>query len=906
MRIRLRKKWEQYLALWKELTGWKLFLFYTLHYTALFLVLSYFVFSAFREAGKTFIWTTDGMPQHFTNMVYLSKTVRNSIQSLLAGEGWTFPLYDFSKGPFKQMVQADPIALLAILCPWDQIDKLYSILVLLRFYLVGFSFSLMGFYFQQRPISIMTGAIAYTFCGFTIFGGVRHPFFMFPMMLLPVLIIGAEKLLRGERACLFTIAVCAALLSDLYFSCMLAVLTVLYLFVRYFCEYKKDGIKGFGRFIGGMACWGGCGILLSGVTTLPALLQVLGTGRVGRDVTGLLVYPIRFYDYFLSRFTMMADELSTWTLLGLSSLVVPTVLLLIADRGKKKSLKVLFVLSTAMICSPAAAYVMSGFNAISARWCFGYALCCSAVIMFEISRLVSVDRRTLAFVGGGMAAYIGVCRFCTGGNYYAEPLIFLAVLLSVGTFCFLAGSKGRRAILPLCLVFACVCAAYSAYLKYDPSKGNYVAEFTSRGQPYGYFKSSQYGAFARSGVSADGGFHRVGCSNLSYQSIGAAFYYDINGLTGYNQYIYPGYLDWIEEQELSKSGAMLHRLYGLRSRAHLLTLAGVKYYVQRENGDGTMPYGFREIQRVKNGNATEIIGENEFALPIGYTYDRYLAREEYEKLRGPEKQEALLQAVVLGQGERPGLISEASIETQAQEVPVEIAAADGVEWNDGCLKVMKENATIELSFQGCPEANTYLRIVNLDLTNGSSSRRWTLTAATPSVKTVAAFDADGWMYTHGIKTQLLDLGYTEEGYTTCTVTFPSKGTFILDGLEIWCQPMESYGEQVNALREEVLENVETNWRGLTGTISVSKDKMLCIAVPYDEGWTAYVDGQKVKLYQANTAFMAVELPAGDHEIELRYWTPGLTVGIALSIFGVIGLGVIIIYWKREHVTRRQK
>ena len=95
--------------------------------------------------------------------------------------------------------------------------------------------------------------------------------------------------------------------------------------------------------------------------------------------------------------------------------------------------------------------------------------------------------------------------------------------------------------------------------------------------------------------------------------------------------------------------------------------------------------------------------------------------------------------------------------------------------------------------------------------------------------------------------------------------------------------------------DNVLENIKTNWRGLTGTISLSTDKFLCLAIPYMDGWKAYVDGEEVKLYQANTAFMGVELLAGNHEVELRYWLPGLTVGIILSGIGVICLFALVIY-----------
>ena len=106
-------------------------------------------------------------------------------------------------------------------------------------------------------------------------------------------------------------------------------------------------------------------------------------------------------------------------------------------------------------------------------------------------------------------------------------------------------------------------------------------------------------------------------------------------------------------------------------------------------------------------------------------------------------------------------------------------------------------------------------------------------------------------------------------------------------LEVWCRRMDEVPALAAALREEALEGVETDRRSLRGAISVSEDRFLCVAIPYMDGWKAYLDGAPVKLYRANTAFMGIEVPAGEHEVELRYRLPGLSAGLAMTCAGLL-------------------
>ncbi len=68
--------------------------------------------------------------------------------------------------------------------------------------------------------------------------------------------------------------------------------------------------------------------------------------------------------------------------------------------------------------------------------------------------------------------------------------------------------------------------------------------------------------------------------------------------------------------------------------------------------------------------------------------------------------------------------------------------------------------------------------------------------------------------------------------------------------------------------------------------------MVILSDNWFPGWTATVDGQPVKIWEADTAIRGVEVPAGSHRIEMRYRPLTVTLGawmLALSLAGLVGL-----------------
>lgn len=68
-----------------------------------------------------------------------------------------------------------------------------------------------------------------------------------------------------------------------------------------------------------------------------------------------------------------------------------------------------------------------------------------------------------------------------------------------------------------------------------------------------------------------------------------------------------------------------------------------------------------------------------------------------------------------------------------------------------------------------------------------------------------------------------------------------------------------------------------------------------LADTFDEGWRAAADGKPLPVFPTAASQIAVELPAGEHVLELRYRDPLVPLGAAISLLALVAVAVIS--WK---------
>ena len=117
----------------------------------------------------------------------------------------------------------------------------------------------------------------------------------------------------------------------------------------------------------------------------------------------------------------------------------------------------------------------------------------------------------------------------------------------------------------------------------------------------------------------------------------------------------------------------------------------------------------------------------------------------------------------------------------------------------------------------------------------------------------------------------------------------TSGTFSLD---VGMQKEELFQQGMETLKDEVWNLTEVTDTYFRGNISVKEDGLFYTAIPYEPGWTAYVDGVAVPLAETydvskedvllTDAMISFPLSAGEHEVVLEFKAPGLRMGALVS------------------------
>jgi len=954
-------------------------------YTALFVLVCCLVFCWYFLTGRTFIWQIDGWAQHYKALVYYAKYMRSIIRELLYNHRVIFPEWDFAFGEGNDILQSlhyyvigDPFAVFSVFVPTRFLWVYYDFMILLRLYLAGIAFSCLCFYTQKNigRYAVMAGTLSYVFCFWAVSNANRHPYFLNPMLYFPLIILGIEKLLRKESPYLLIVSVFFAAASNFYYFYVIVLMTIAYVAVRLPAKYKKDFksiLKSLLRIAGSSIL----GTMMGGIILLPVAFGFLNDARLASGYAWHLAYPLSYYSRLLGAF--FTGDSGYWLCMGYSAPLILALILLFLRKKKYGTLKACFLVCAAIILIPALGQLLNGMSYMSNKWCWAFALLCAYIFTVMWPELMDLNLGDAAKLAIGLSiCFLGLLMLEYSRKVAAFACIGVAFLFLFILFPFRFEDpqmevlwKKRRQAIALGLVVVGVVNV--SFFRNASAAGNYAKEGKDAEDVVEQLMLTEANA-----VDAAAGFDGV---TDFYRYSGRSLTLNGNTLSGLSstQYYWtissPYIADYMENIELLETFPQQHM--GYDDRTALLALSSVLYYVVPSNDKSPLPYGFTYVDEfnvkkniteearallmeelgteelpeaqieVINSAATSRykIYRNDHALPIAYAYDAVISEDAWAELSAVEKQEAMMQAVLLRGYDGDTRNDAVGYTSRPLDYSVECNSTD-ITLEDYGFVVTKPNSSVTLNFEGLADSETYFSIKGLDFDGASAyelyfgdekfdpldlftKTRWdllpyadresakksslfwteptsadlTLKASSGVSKTINYYTEDYSWYNdrHDFT---VNLDHSKDAVTSLTLTFSAVGVYSFDSIEVICQPMGSYAEQAAGLKQAVMKNVTIGTNTVTGTISLDSPKILCLSIPYSTGWTAYADGKEVPLYQANIKDMALSLDTGEHTIKLVYHTPWLRTGIGVSAAGFFGFGALVLIQINKRSKRK--
>ena len=182
-------------------------------------------------------------------------------------------------------------------------------------------------------------------------------------------------------------------------------------------------------------------------------------------------------------------------------------------------------------------------------------------------------------------------------------------------------------------------------------------------------------------------------------------------------------------------------------------------------------------------------------------------------------------------------------------------------------------------------------------------------------------DVDGYTLYHN--DNYVPMGFTYDYYVTKDTYEASvktlRSNLLLRALVLTDEDVAQYGEYLTELSEDMLNDLhydsytqdcadrrahscsvfQMNNAGFHAEITLDKTNLVFFSVPYDDGFTAYVNGEKADILRVDEGLMAVLCPAGASSIDFVYQAAGLSASRVVTAVAIPVWVVYVAYFVRR-------
>lgn len=724
------------------------------------------------------------------------------------------------------------------------------------------------------------------------------------MIMLPLIALGIEKIFKTGDIKLYTVSLVILFFANYYMGYMCCIFAVLYFFVCFINTYSNDGklnknavyekkystkalmnnvfinrgVKfAFASIIAALIC---------AITLVPVFMILKNSSATSGK------FPQTFKSYFdlLDLITSHFALLET-TIRSSGDNVLPNIytgiltfillpLFLVNNKIKlkeKATYVVLIIFFVFCFNNNCAEYIWHAFhfpNDLPYRYSYMYSFIIAVMGYKTILNFKGIKVKDIAYTGLAIISFVIVCQKfltnkMTNSTIYAT-IIFVA--LWCGFLFLLKNKNAQKKTVSFVLVTFILCETIISSivgLPLNQDNKNYKENYKTYTDAINYIDNK------------DSGFYRTELCYLNTRMDPA--YYGYNGISVFSSMAYESYSQL--QSSLGMQGNKVNSYtYNTQTPVYNM-MFNIKYLIQTDVSLAPSSNLYKKIHTTSDKKSN--VYESKYNLPIAYCVNSKIDDWVTDEGNPFEIQSDF---VKLATGYSNVFKPVKYNSTDFDAVSGDDVTENGTYWlekSDSSSNYGTETVSLSPTIDG----NLYLYVKSSDLK--------TITVNSEKVSDIT----QSMEYAY-----ILDLGYHNKGdevlVTLDASTMESEST----SFDFYCYTADDtvVKNMYNSLAGNSLDVESYSDTTIKGTVNAKENCYLYSSIPYDDGWSVYVDGKKAETFEIGGTLLAIELTPGQHKIEYKYFPVGFLYGIIISSVTVFGLCGFYIYNKSSLKLNKSK
>lgn len=724
------------------------------------------------------------------------------------------------------------------------------------------------------------------------------------MIMLPLIALGIEKIFKTGDIKLYTVSLVILFFANYYMGYMCCIFAVLYFFVCFINTYSNDGklnenavykkkystkalmnnvfinrgVKfAFASIIAALIC---------AITLVPVFMILKNSSATSGT------FPQTFKSYFdlLDLITSHFALLET-TIRSSGDNVLPNIytgiltfillpLFLVNNKIKlkeKATYVVLIIFFVFCFNNNCAEYIWHAFhfpNDLPYRYSYMYSFIIAVMGYKTILNFKGIKVKDIAYTGLAIISFVIICQKfltnkMTNSTIYAT-IIFVA--LWCGFLFLLKNKNAQKKTVSFVLVTFILCETIISSivgLPLNQDNKNYKENYKTYTDAINYIDNK------------DSGFYRTELCYLNTRMDPA--YYGYNGISVFSSMAYESYSQ-LQSSLGMQSNKVNSYTYNTQTPVYNM-MFNIKYLIQTDVSLAPSSNLYKKIYTTSDKKSN--VYESKYNLPIAYCVNSKIDDWVTDEGNPFEIQSDF---VKLATGYSNVFKPVEYNSTDFDAVSGDDVTENGTYWlekSDSSSNYGTETVSLSPTIDG----NLYLYVKSSDLK--------TITVNSEKVSDITQSMEDAY---------ILDLGYHNKGDEVLVSLDASTMESESTSFDFYCYTADDtvVKNMYNSLAGNSLNVESYSDTTIKGTVNAKENCCLYSSIPYDDGWSVYVDGKKAETFEIGGTLLAIELTPGQHKIEYKYFPVGFLYGIIISAVTVFGLCVFYIYNKSSLKLNKSK